>query len=174
MEPVSVNTLVEESEELKRSVLEGLSGEIPSQLRHLFNETNMFFQDEVLSQWRNLERYDELIDYIVYQYGEQGGEDLWKQVLLDLRLNKDVDKAIRLLDGLLPGRMGLYKSASKNSKKFPNNYLSAVSLSVITGEVMKVLYEYAFLLENQSADMRDEAKIKYIKGLISKSLKLKN
>lgn len=170
MEPVAVNTLVDESEALKLSALKGFSGEIPSQLTHLFNETNVFFQEEVLSKWRSLERYDELIDYIVYQYGEKGGEGLWKQVLLGLRLNNDFNRAVRLLDGLLPGRMDLYKVASKNSKKFPNNYLSLASLSVTTGELMKVLYEYAFLLENQSADMNDEVKIEFIKGMIFKTI----
>jgi len=168
LEPQAVNTLVVEAESLKVSVLNQLNGSGARELKHLFNETSLFFQEEVLAQWRIQERYDELIDYILYQYEEHGGESFWSQVLLDLRLKKDEVRAIRMLEGLLPKRLEKVKVCSKNLKKYPNNYLSAASLGIAKGGALKVLYEYAYILENKPADQIEEVKVNKVKTLIEK------
>ncbi|ABC28907.1 hypothetical protein HCH_02076 [Hahella chejuensis KCTC 2396] len=172
MEPQAVNTLVDEAESLQESVSGQLKGCIPDELKHLFKDTSLFFQEEILAQWRIQERYDELIDYILYQHEEHGGEDFWKQVLLDLRLKKDEVRAFRMLEGLLPKRLDRVKVCSKNLKKYPDNYLSAANLGVAKGEALKVLYEYAYILENKPADQIDKAKVKKVKGQIEKVLSM--
>lgn len=75
-----------------------------------------------------------------------------------------------MLEGLLPGRMELYKAAVTNRNKYPNNYLSAATLAIVKGEVIKVLYEYAFILENRPVDQIDKEKIKKIRGKMEKIL----
>ncbi len=170
MEPQAVNTIVEEAESLKEAVSGSLKGRIPNELKHLFKETSLFFQEEVLAQWRSQERYDELVDYIIYQYEEHGGEQFWKQILLDLRLKKGEGSAFRMLEGLLPARLDRVKVCSKNLEKYPENYLSAASLGIAKGEALKVLYEYAYILENKPADQIDKAKVKKVKTQIEKVL----
>lgn len=166
MKPEAVDVLASEADQLKRDILNDLAGSPPAKMAHLFSDSSFFFQEEVLSKWREQGRFDEIIDCVLYQYDERGGEEFWKQVLLDLRLNEDYDRAFRLLDGLLPGRMEQYRAAAKSKKRFPSNYLSAANLSIATGEVMKVLYEYAYILENRSPDKVDKMKICRIKGEI--------
>lgn len=80
MEPEAINTLVEEAEVLREKIRRELEGNVPKELEYLFNDTCEFFEEEVLANWRRAERHDELIDYILYQYPEDGGADFWKQV----------------------------------------------------------------------------------------------
>lgn len=170
MEPKSKSTLISEAESLQESVSDQLNGAVPSELKHLFKDTSLFFQEEVLAKWRIQERYDELVDYIIYQYEAQGGEIFWKQILLDLRLKKDEARAFRMLEGLLPARLDQVKVCSKNLKKHPDNYLSSANLGIAKGEALKVLYEYAFILENKPADKIDKVKVKKIKAQVEKVL----
>lgn len=170
MEPKAVNTLVREAETLQKAVSKSLNGDIPHEIKHLFKDTSLFFQEEVLAKWRIQERFDELVDYIIYQFEEFGGEELWKQVLLDLRQKKDEKTAFRMLEGLLPGRMDRVKVCSKSLKKYPDNYLSAANLGIAKGEALKVLYEYAYILENKPADHIDKTKVNKIKLQVEKVL----
>ncbi len=168
MEPKAINTLVEEAELLKAKAKKEISNSLPESLQHLFSDNSEFFVDEVLAQWRREERFDELIEYVLYQYSERGGEVFWKQVLLDLRLKKDEERAIQMLEGLIPGRMELCMIAQKNVKRFPDNYLSAANLLIAKGEVLKVFYEMAYILENRSAREIDKKKIASIKSEVEK------
>ncbi|WMS88923.1 hypothetical protein [Pleionea litopenaei] len=170
MESKAANTLVKEVEKLKKKAKADLSGNLPAALEHLFSEDSLFFDEEILTQWRRDERFDELIEYVSYQYDERGGEEFWKQVLLDLRLKKEEKKALKLLDGLLPGRMKLLKAAKKNLDKFPGNYLSETTYLVAKGEVLKVLYEYAFIIENKPAEQVNKSDSEKIKKKIQKIL----
>ena len=149
MEPEAVNTLAEEAGKMKEEVLESLSGNPPDQIKYIFSDMSSFFQDEVISKWRIQERFDELIDYILYQHDEHGGENLWQQVLIDLRLKKDEVRGSKLLDGLYPGRVRLFWIALENYKKHPDNHFCAAAFDKAKGEVMKVLYEHSYLLENK-------------------------
>ena len=157
MEPKSLNTLVVESEKLKKTVQKNASKGILKDIEHLFSDNSFFFDQEVIANWRRENRFDELIDYIIYQYSDRGGEELWKQVLLDLRIIKDDQRCFRLLDGLLPGRKELLKVALKNEKKYPNNYLISAEVGICKGEVLKLYYEYAYIVENRAADEVDKA-----------------
>ncbi|MCG8672617.1 MAG: hypothetical protein MI867_24660 [Pseudomonadales bacterium] len=149
MEPESINRLVKEAEEVKCSVRDRMGDNIALELSHLFDDTCYFFEEYVLGQWQLEKRFDELIDYILYLYADGGGNDFWKQILLDLRQGEDEDRGHKLLDGLYSGRLNQYKIARRNFKKNPNNHFSAAACAEAKGEVMKVLYEHAFLLENK-------------------------
>ncbi len=170
MEPKAINSLVKEAEHLRVKARESISSGLSGELEHLFDEKTSFFDEEVLAKWRVQERYDELIDYILYQYAESGGEQLWKQVLLDLRLKKDDKKCFRMLDGLLVGRLDLLKVIQKSGKKFPENYLVSAEIAIRRGEVMKILYEYGYIVENRSSDAVDKALSKKIKAKVNKLL----
>ncbi len=91
-------------------------------------------------------------------------------MLLDLRLKKDESRALRLLEGLYPGRAEKFWIKVKNAKKFSDNYLSAVGVAIAKGEVMKVLYEHAFILENKPEENRDEQKIQEVQNKINEIL----
>lgn len=167
MEPESVNALAEEAENMKAEVLQYFSGKPPERIRHLFGDMSFFFQEEVLAEWRKQERFDELIEYILYQYEEGGGEEFWQQVLLDLRLKKDEVRAHRLLDGLYPARAERFWMALQNYRKHPDNHFSAASCAKARGEVMSVLYEHAFLLENKPKEEQNDALISLVRSRIS-------
>ena len=148
MEPKALNTLEIEAEALQEKVKSDLGGNIPKDIECLFSATSFFFLEQTLANWRRSERYDELIEYILWNYAERGGAEFWKQVLLDLRLKKDEKRAHRLLDGLYVGRSKRFWEALRNSKKHPENHFAVAACAQVKGEVMEVLYEHAFLLEN--------------------------
>ena len=125
-----------------------------------------FFQKETLAEWRRQEKYDELIEYILYQYEENGGEEFWQQVLLDLRLKKDEERAHKLLNGLYPKRAEKFWVALKNYKKYPNNHFCAANVAKAKGEVMKVLYEHAFVLENKPEEDQNQELVKLVRKRI--------
>ncbi len=166
MEPEAVNTLVEEAEILRERMREEIGPSVPRELEHLFSETSLFFQEEILSIWRKSARFDELIDYILYQHEEFGGAELWKQVLLDLRLKDDEDRGHRLLDGLYPGRAKKFWAALKNYKRYPDNHLSAAACAEAKGTVMSVLYEHAFLLENKPEQEKNAQRVSLVRTRI--------
>ncbi|MBU2985952.1 hypothetical protein KO528_11360 [Saccharophagus degradans] len=166
MEPDAVNTLEVEAEALKQKVINDLGENIPKDIEYLFNETAFFFLEEALANWRRSERYDELIEYILWNYKEKGGVEFWKQVLLDLRLKKDEDRAHKLLDGLYKGRSKRFWVAQKNFKKYPENHFSATACAQAKGEVMEVLYEHAFLLENKPEKEQNNERVQLVRQRI--------
>lgn len=171
MEPKAVNTLVKESENLRLKILNELNTPPPAEISHLFDETSQLFDKEIISSWRLEKRFDELIDYIIYMYGDYGGDEVWMQVLLDLRNFDGGDKkAMRLLEGLLKGRKRKYNSALKLAKKRPDSYFAQMSLAIHKGTLLKILYEYAYLLENKDEKLRDEKIIKSLKQKIESIL----
>lgn len=165
-EPEAINTLVAEAQSLKDEISGQFRGQIPSRIEGLFSDMSWFFQEQVLSEWRKAERFDELIDYILYQHEEHGGEELWSQVLLDLRLKKDEARAVRLLNGLFPARAENYWISFKNYKKHPDNHFCAADLAIRKADVMKVLYEHAFILENKKPENQDLQAIEEIRNKI--------
>ncbi|MBB1307812.1 hypothetical protein [Pseudoalteromonas sp. SR43-5] len=166
MEPEALNTLELEAENLKQKVKDDLGENIPKDIEYLFCETAFFFLDEALANWRRFERYDELIEYILWNYKEKGGVEFWKQVLLDLRLKKDEDRAHRLLDGLYAGRSKRFWDALKNFKKHPENHFSAATCAQAKGEVMEVLYEHAFLVENKPEAEQNTERVQLVRQRI--------
>ena len=170
MEPDAVNKLAEEAEDMKKEVLALFPGKLPSRIKHLFGDMSIFFDEEVISEWRRQERFDELIEYILYQYDERGGEEIWQQVLLDLRIKNDEIRANKLLDGLYLGRAELFWVALKNSNEHPDNHFSAANLAKARGEVMKVLYEQAFIAENKPEEEQDTTQVEKVRSKIQEIL----
>jgi hypothetical protein len=166
MEPEAVNNLVKEAERLREKIKEEAAGNFPQELEHLLDETSVFFQEEILANWRGAERFDELIDYILYEYAEVGGSELWQQVLLDLRLKNDEDRAHKLLDGLYHGRAERFWVALRNVKKHPKNHLGAATCLEAKGLVMAVLYEHAFLLENKPESKQNPERVALVRKRI--------
>ena len=166
MEPDSLNTLAKESESLKEEVLASLSGKPPEKLAYLFCDTSYFFTDETLAEWRRQERYDELVEYILFNYEEGGEFHFWKQVLLDLRLRKDEIRAHTMLDGLYPGRLEKFKGALNKLKKHPENHFCIAAFYKAKGDVMDLLYEHAFLLENKPEQDQNRALVDMVRKRI--------
>jgi len=156
---------------LKKSAESRLAGNIPDELAGVFSENSYFFTEEAISEWRRAKNYDELIEYLIDRFSDKGGEDLWSQVLLDLRLDAEISKAEKLLIGLAKGRKEAVDIARGKLAKHSGNYLIPVQLAITVGELMKILYEHAFLLENMESSQRDPAKIKGIQKDIDKYLK---
>lgn len=170
MEPKVLDTLAKESEDLKNKVLSELDGNIPEDIQHNFNDTSQYFSDQVLGSWRRQKRYDELIEYIHYQCETGGGEDFWKQVLIDLAIEKDEERALKLLRGLIPGRVAMYKAILKKKKQNPDNYMLDIGLASLVGHVMTVYSEYVFILENKPEESKDQKEIAKVKKEIKKIL----
>ncbi len=171
MEPKVLETLTKESEELKNKVLYELNNNVPKDIKHFFSDTAEYFRDEILANWRLQKRYDELIEYIHYQYDTGGGEEFWKQVLLDLRaIEKDEKRALRLLQGLLPGRIAMHKATLKKMKQYPDNYILDIGLAKCVGEIMSVYFEIVFILENKPEEFKNQKEIAKVKKEIKKIL----
>lgn len=167
MEPKFIHTLVVETENLREEVLSSFSGKPPEKIEYLFGNMSDFFQEEVLAEWLRQERFNDLIEYILYQHAESGGEVFWQQVLLDLRLKNDEARAHKLLDGLYPARADVFWAALKNHKKYPENHFSAANCAKAKGEVMKVLYEHAFVLENKSKEEQNQELVNLVRSRIN-------
>jgi len=94
-------------------------------------------------------RFDDLIDYIHYQYQDGGGEALIRELIASIKHKNETDKVFRLLDGLLPKRRAAYKAAKKHYKKNPDNYLSYAQCEIAKADVLKLLWEYSYTLVNR-------------------------
>lgn len=148
---MSGNVLVKvekEAADLLHSTRAALDAGTPSVVDGLFGDYSRFFEEEVISSWRKQARYDDLVDYLTSEHQDAGGDDLWKQILLDLRILENWPLAMRLLDGLLAGRVEMAEIKLKNVRRFPGNHLSFANLMIVLGELMKILYEYAYIIEN--------------------------
>jgi hypothetical protein len=76
-EPKALNTLTEESEELRSRMRSALPDGLPSEVESLFDEFSELFSELTINQWREEKRFDELIDYMVYQYDKFDGHKPW-------------------------------------------------------------------------------------------------
>jgi len=167
-----LNKLDARALEIRQSAESQIAGKIPDELVGLFSDNSFFFQEEAIADWRRSKKYDELIEYLIERFSDSGGEEMWSQILLDLRLEEEFSKAEELLSGLAKGRKEAVEIAGRNLEKHPNNYLIPVQLAITIGELMKILYEHAFLLENMESSQRDISKIKQIQKDIDKFLTL--
>lgn len=167
-EPESVNKLTEEAEVLREKTATCFVKDLPDSIQAIFSDMSFFFHEQVAFQWLSEGRYDDLIDYIIYEYEyeEAGGEELWTQLLLELRKKNDESKADRLLDGLYPARLELFVDVVKKLKKKPNNHFGMANVAKARGEVMKVLYEHAFLLENKPKAQQNDDLVKKVRDRI--------
>lgn len=166
MEPAALNRIWKRAEEIRRELLAHFTGSPPDRIDALLGEMSSFCFDEAVAEWRAQERFDDLIDYILYQYADGGGDELWEQVLLDLRQKNDEDRGHRLLEGLYRGRIRKFKSAAENFRRNPTNHFSAAQYLISKGLVMKVLYEHAFLLENKRPDTQNAKLVKVVRKRI--------
>jgi len=93
--------------------------------------------------------------------------ELWQQVLLDLRLKKNDRLAHTLLNGLYPARAEKFWVALKNYQDNADNHFSAASYAKAKGEVMTVLYEHAFLLENKPKKEQNQELVNLVRSRIT-------
>ena len=155
MEPDSVNKILEESESLRKKVLGKLNDLPPEDIKYIFEEYSPFFEQQIFEKWREQERFDELIEYILYNYECDKGEEEWTQVLLDLRLKNDEIRAFKLLQGLIAGRSELFwEAVNRRSKKTKSLFLE-MAIAEKKGNLVKVLYEYIFIVENKKEEDKD-------------------
>ena len=167
MEPDAVNTLAREAEELRRSVTASLSDGLPEPIQPTFAGSSTLFDELVIAQWRESHRFEELVEYLLYMYSESGGDELWKQVLLDLRLGGETALANKLLDGLFEGRLPAFKGAVRQLKRFPDNYMCSLGVEKARGCLADILYEHAYLAENVPRDAKDLELITRIKNRLA-------
>ena len=167
MGPDAVNTAAREAEELRLSVAASLSEELPKSIQPTFGENSTLFDEVVIAQWRVSHRFEELVEYLLYMYAESGGDELWKQVLLDLRMRNEIALANKLLDGLFEGRLPAFKNAVRQLKKFPDNYICSLGVEKARGRLADVLYEQAYLAENVPSDAKDRERIAGIKDKLA-------
>ena len=145
-EPEALNTLASERAELKIRVRELLPEKLPLEIESAFGDWSEYFTDQVIHQWREDKRFDEIIDYLIYQYDEFDGHKPWGQVLLDLRLNNEKSKAVQLLEGLLMKREKMLISTLSKLKKDPENLNLQVALTIRKASVLSLLAEIEFVI----------------------------
>lgn len=170
MEPEAVNKILEESEILRIKVLDELNAEPPEEIKYIFNEYSSFFEALIFEKWREQERFDALIDYILYEYEYGKGEEIWTQVLLDLRLKNDENRAFKLLRGLMAGRSELFWDAINSRSKKNDSLFLEMAIAEKKGHLIKVLYEYVFIVENKKEEDKDHILIKKIHHQIKEVL----
>ena len=164
--------LAKEAEGLRLDTLAQLGEEPPRKIKHLFSDSSRFFKKEVIVNWRETKRFDDLIKYILYNYEDNGGEELWKQILIDLKLSKDEERAHSMLNGLAKGRISLLKIAVENFAKYPNNYLCELDVAVRRAEVLKLLNERAWIAENKQSEEKNMELVNEIRESIREILDL--
>lgn len=145
-EPQALNTLIDESDKLKAQTRKLLPETIPAGIEFIFGDWSDYFTDQILCQWRENKRFDELVDYLIYQYDEFDGHKPWNQVLLDLRLNNKKSLAIRLLEGLLKKREKKLATTLAKLKNEPDNLNVQVALTIHKASVLSLLAEIEVLL----------------------------
>ena len=164
--------LAKEAEELRLDTLAQLGEEPPRKIKYLFSDSSRFFEKEVIVNWRETKRFDDLIEYILYNYEDNGGEELWKQILIDLKLSKDEERVHSMLNGLAKGRISLLKIAVENFAKHPNNYLCELDVAVRRAEVLKLLNERAWIAENKQSEEKNMELVNEIRESIREILDL--
>lgn len=151
------NKIAEEAEELRFKVLKKMGVQPPEEVAFLFNEYSHYFEEIIFEKWREEKRFDELIDYVLYQYDHAGGEAVWSQVLFDLKLNNEEVRALKFLQSLIAGRSVLFwDSVNKRKNGEKNNIYTEIAIANNKGELTKVLFEYLYILENQKKDLQNK------------------
>lgn len=106
--------------------------------------------EEVTYSWLEQERFDELIEYILYQFEHGGGRELWNNLRMDLEAKKDISRLHRLFRGLIPGRVSRFWIELPQAKKgLVGNIANAAHHK---GEALGVMCEYyrvMYLLEQK-------------------------
>jgi len=164
----AVNTMAREMDELKEKVRLHLLANAPQEVKSAIGDSSRVLLDVVIGNWMKANRFDELIDYIHYQYQDGGGDVLIRELIASLKHNKETDKILSLLDGLLPSRRSAYRVAKKNYKKNPDNYLCYAQCEVAKGDILKLLFEYSMTLVNRLDTTGYEDKIEETKQEILK------
>jgi len=167
-EPKAINDLALESENLKNQTRDSLPRELPIEIESLFGDWSNHFSDQVIFKWREDKRFDELIDYLLYQYQSFDGHAPWEQILLDLNMEKDKKRAIRLLEGLLKEREKILRSTLKKYKEDPENLGLQVALTIHKASVLKLLAEMEYSLCLKSQDDIDSELLNKLRKRIKK------
>ena len=142
-------------DKLAKEVLKEESG-LESQLGRDLTYLEMTrVQDDVLMKWIENKKYDDLINYILYQYECDDGFKWWKPVLYDLENIKDIKRIKKLLNGLLPCRLVRFKENLKYAKKeFVGNMANAIEYKYKVLEILNNYFQTMSRLgEQELADM---------------------
>jgi hypothetical protein len=167
-EPAALNNLTSERKELANRIRKQLPDVLPQEIEALFNEWSDYFNEQVILRWREEKRFDELIDYLIYQYEIFDGHPPWEQILLDLRLEKDESRAIRLLEGLLKEREKRLRGTLSKLKENPDNLNLQVALTIHKASVLALLAEMEFIIANKPKESIDKAKVESLRKRIKK------
>ena len=171
MAPKVMDELAEEIAALRREAAAAFPSNLPPWIASILDESSLYLEEQVISKWRRERKYDEVIDYILYQFPDSGGTELWRQVLLDLRLEGHFDRGHRLLEGLFQGRLERFKVAAEKLRQHPENHFALAEASKREGELAEVLYEHAFLLENRPDDEKDTTLVGLVRERIFEALR---
>ena len=162
-EPVALNTLVSERNKLEASVRKLLPENLPYEIDLFFGEWPDYFTEQIVFRWRDDKRFDELIDYLVYQYGAFDGHPPWQELLQDLRFEKEEPQAIRLLEGLLKEREKTLEISLSKLEQDPNNLNIQVALTIHKASVLQLLAEMEFVIANKAKEDIDTAKVESLR-----------
>ena len=154
-----LDKIAEESEELRISVLEKMKTKPPNEVSIIFDSYSPYFEDIIFEKWREDKRFDELIEFVLAKYEYSGGELVWSQLLIDLKLNHQEKKAVELLQSLIAGRSEFFWSAVNKRKKGVTNIYTEIAIAEKKGTLAKVLYEYLYILENKEKNLQDKKAI---------------
>lgn len=157
-ETKAVSQFSEEFDELKKNIRENLWDGAPEVLVRFSGEYNEMFSIAIIDKWFGEKKYEELIDYLLYHLQDEYLDlYLWKiirELVFELNGNDQLESVNRLLDGLLKSRKKIYKIKRKNYKDNPENYLSYAQVEIGRANMLRLLYEKAWVyLNHKKADL---------------------
>lgn len=151
-EPKAVDQFADEFDELKKNIRDNLWEGAPEVLVRFSGEYNEMLSFAVIDKWFGEKKYDELIDYILYQLQDEYVDlYLWKiirELVFELNKSDQLKSVNRLLDGLLKSRKKIYKVKKRNYKENPDNYLSYAQVEIGKANMLRLLYEKAWVYLN--------------------------
>jgi len=148
----SNNKLENHTNQFVQKIRENLKDNSPPEVFDLLDKHPYVFERYIFEKWREERRIDDLIDYMKNSWTSMSvySNDL-EQVLLDIRLNGDEEKARELLSSLY------FRAAGSFWTKVANSHRPEKSLPVAIdrGKVALVLKEWVFLVNNVKPEDRN-------------------
>lgn len=141
MEPKSANTILEEAERTRTKILEIEGFVVPQEIAHIFEEYSKFFEDYTFDEWRFQKRYEELIEYVLWKYEYEDGEEGWRQLLINFWPEEHLEKRRRLLRGLFAGRSEKFWTAVERQKDRPDEIGTRMAVAIRKGQVLNIVLE---------------------------------
>jgi len=109
-------------------------------------------EEDVLHSWFENERLDDVMEYVLFNFDTNGGNDLRKFLSHELVEERNAKKLHKLFRGLIPGRMNAFwTQLSSPSKGSIGNITFASSAKAETLEVMLEYYNAMLELGEEDA-----------------------